>query len=212
MKVILCLLVVMSTGVANAAVINDFTGPYNQSNWNITTGGQESVTIDNSPPSFLTISVKNPNDPIINPVDQSTGRIDALLIYETIVPGTGTVSFDWGIGSQSFSNGFGPSNYAFEFFVGDRVSFGGLLSGGDTDSISNGDGGHVDIMVSAGQSFGFELSITGLIPSERVAFDIYNFSAPVTEPNVLFLNGLGLMILFGFMRRQRRFLIQVRSA
>ncbi len=170
-------------GTSHAMIINDFTGPYSASNWTTSsTGG--GITVDNSDPTILEFFIENSGVP--QPIDSST------LTYQIVASGTGIVSFDWRAG------GFFPQST-----LGNASLLAGRESvfGSDID-IVKGSFGHVDAAVTAGELFQFQLSSAGLRAGDRLEVLITSFSAPVPEPGVILLMGLGLIGLITTQRRK----------
>ncbi len=161
-------------GTSHAMIINDFTGQYSAGNWSITnnTGG---ITVDHSDPTILRFLFENSGVP--QPIDSST------LTYQIVTNGTGFVSFDWRAG------GFFPQST-----LGNASLLAGRESvfGSDIDIVRTSFG-HIDAAVTAGELFQFQLSSAGLRAGDRLEIEITGFSAPVPEPSVIFLMGLGLI-------------------
>ncbi len=188
MKRSLCFLILMFVGSVNAAIINDFTGPYSASNWNLTTTGD--FTVDNSNSAFLEFEVTN------------SGSIDSTLTYETVATETGIVSFDWITGGFLPLGPF-PLQYTFGTVVDGVLD---MLQSDDADLLM-GTNGHVDLAVTAGQTFGFQFFAFNVVPGQTFGTTISEFSAParVSEPSILLLTSVGLLSLISFRRRQYKF-------
>ncbi|MDR4515296.1 hypothetical protein [Nitrosomonas sp.] len=183
MKIILCFLIALFAGSANAALINGFTGPYDLSNWTVTTAGD--VTVNSTSPSSLEFGIHSPN------VDYAAGQFGGgSARYEIVAAATGLVSFDAAVTSDHFA-GTGPSILSFSSFPdGSPFSL-------ESDLFQIGPI-HIEMMVNSGETFGFQF-FAGL-NNALVRYQVYvsNFSAPVPEPHILLLIGLGLILLLGF--------------
>ncbi len=192
MKRSLCFLILMFVGSVNAAIINDFTGPYSASNWSITPG--EGITVDNSNQSFLSFTAGNPEG-------SSTAVLDSIFTYETIAAGTGTISFDLDLHLIRMLASPAPRGTFF-------TQVNGVIMDALNDDIDlfNGSIEHFDYAVTTGQKFTFGLIVDSFTPGHIFGADVFNFSAPaaVSEPGILLLTGLGLLSLVGFSRRQRQ--------
>ncbi len=191
MKRSLCFLILMYAGSANAMVINDFTGPYSASNWNVTPG--EGITVNNSNPLILDFEAGNP-------LGSSTARLDSVFKYETVAAETGTVSFDLSLHLGTFTTPAPRGAFVTEI-NGVAVD----VRDDDID-LFNSFPDHIDLAVTAGQTFGFKLLVDNFAPGNIFGADISGFSAPaaVSEPGILLLTGLGLLSLVGFRRRQKQ--------
>ena len=170
-------------GTSHATIINDFTGPYSASNWSAGSSGG-GITVDNSDPQTLKFLVKNSGVP--QPIDHST------FSYHTIISGTGVLEFDLFVG------GFFPQSTLGHLYL---VTPKGLIFSDDIDSVT-GDYGHISFSVTAGELFEFELRSAGLRDGDMLQIEITGFSAPVPEPNVILLMGLGLIGLITTQRRK----------
>ncbi len=170
-------------GTSHAMIINDFTGQYSASNWSIGSSGG-GITVDNSDPTILRFLIENSGDP--QPIDSST------LTYQIIASGTGIVSFDWRGG------GFFPQST-----LGNATILAGreLVFSDDIDIVRTSFG-HIDAAVTAGELFQFQLSSAGLRAGDRLEIEITGFSAPVPEPSVILLMGLGLIGLITTQRHK----------
>jgi len=171
-------------GASHASIINDFTGPYSASNWSATSSAGGGITVNNSDPTSLIFDVRASDNPGFG--DSSS------LIYQTVAAGTGIVSFDW-LMTGNFSTIPAPPYLVFKVSNGFEI-------GGDIDTLVD-ESGHVEFAVTAGEVLSFQVnSFIFKSKSQSIALredlfevSITNFSAPVNEPGVLLLIGLGLI-------------------
>ncbi|MCP5246373.1 MAG: hypothetical protein H6937_10705 [Burkholderiales bacterium] len=188
MRIIVCLLILIFSMPIHATIIQGFTGAYSASQWTMTTGGGD-ITVNSSSENSLTFDITNRAIP--NP-------IDTYLEYETVAASSGMVSFDMIMGLI-----FRPldtfSPILTFFSISDGVS--------NIEASISADGNtmrHIDLMVDAGQTFGFRVEALGVQQDVLLGTTISNFSAPVQpikEPGIFFLIIIGLLALSGFSRR-----------
>ncbi len=195
--IIIASLLFLWTGTSHAVIINDFTGPYSADNWGITYERGGHISVDHSDPSSLIFKITG-STPKIEGYGVPGGG-SGELTYEAVAKGNGIVSFDWSLSSFFLVS---PAPYFQADFLGPGGPSSPNLIAGDVDILGrSGHSGHADFSVTTGQRFGFRINsaIYGLNDISR--FSITGFSAPVTEPNVLLLFGLGLIGLV--MQRQK---------
>ncbi len=190
MKIVFCLLAAIFAGQANAMIINGFTGSYHATNWNTTIwstpSGNGQLTIDNNEQDYVQFGIAN--QAIAYP-------IDAYIDYETVAAATGVVSFDMIMGIL-FRPVYTSSPYmTFYSYVKNDFNI------EETFGIDGAIEKHIDIAVTAGQTFGVRFFAQNIQQDVSLDSTISNFSAPIPEPDTLLLTALGVLILLRFYRR-----------
>ncbi len=180
MNRIICLLICLFVGSANAALVSDFTGGYDVSNWTTSLDGGV-VDTTGAPASVLSISSNDGSGP-----DFTDFTIAAL--------GTGIVSFDW--------------SYSTVDWCLSCDTFGYLLNGIYTQlSFANPSSGTASFGVTTGDIFGFRSYASDSIYGSSTTL-ISNFSAPgasssVSAPGSFAIFGLGIAGI-GCLRRKKK--------
>jgi hypothetical protein len=173
---------------AHAVQVNDFTGPYDVSNWT-------SVI----PPGGMIDTSGAPNSIVIT---ESTEPSAATEFFITAVA-PGTFSFDWSVASNA-------DGATLDIFVG--ASSASVSCTGTSCSAASNAGGSIALFGGFG-SFSFSVNAGDKIGWSALNTDdggpaewtISNFSAPVPVPPALLLFVSALVTLFGVgrVRRQR---------
>jgi len=164
-------------GQANALVVNDFTGVYDVSNWSMSLDGGV-IDTSGAPASIVEVS-------------SNAGGGFSSTDFTIAAAGNGMVTFDWLYSTTDVDgSSFDP--------------FGWLLNGTFTQVTTNGSfavqSGTESFAVMVGDIFGFSAQATDSVLGSATTV-ISAFSAPVPEPSILALFGLGL-VAFGFARRK----------
>lgn len=154
MKKIMCLFVCLFLGSANAAIINDFTGGYDASNWDQSLDGG-SIDLSGAPFSIIAIS-------------SNSGGGSSNTEFTIAALEDGLVTFDWLYNTaDSDGSSFDP--------------FGWLLNGVFTQVTTNGvfatQSGTESFSVLSGDIFGFRAYSTDSVFGSATT-TISNFSAP----------------------------------
>ena len=191
MRIIVCLFILIFSIPAHAMIIQGFTGAYSASQWTMTTGDGD-ITVDTSSENSLTFAITN---------HAIADSVDTYLEYETVAASTGIVSFDMIMGLIFRPlDTFSPI-LTFFSISGDVYNIEASISA-DGNTMS-----HIDLLVDAGQTFGFRLEALGVQQDVLLGATISNFSAPIQpikEPGILLLAVLGTLALLYFNRRQHR--------
>jgi len=178
-------LVACGAQATHAAVINDFTGAFDVSNWTITTpSGSDGFVTKNGPTS---VTVASGNNAI-------PGNTD----FSITMPFAGTVTFTWSFYTDDTPT-FDP------FFVGSASSFTQLSDDkGDTTQTGTEP---VSVSLGAGDLFTFRANTLddqtyGRSQTTITKFSVtYADSGAVPEPTSMAIFGLGAL---GMAYRQRR--------
>ena len=176
MKKSLLAALMLVSGAASA----DFSGAYDFANWTQSLDGGAIVTTG-GPTILSMVSSDDGAGP-----DYTDFTINAMT--------AGTVSFDWG-----YQNGDKDGSFWDPF---------GYLVGGVFTQLSPNTnamgvaGGHASFAVAAGQSFGFRIFALDSDMGSSYA-SVYNFSAPVPEPETYAMMLAGIAMLGAVVRRRR---------
>lgn len=173
MKSFLIAAMLAFAGLAGAAPITDFTGPYDVANWTAVPG---SGSVDvGAAPAAVTLTSGN----------AGSGNDVVTDFYVTVVEDA-FFSFDW-----VFASADDPFFQAFGYLVGDSLAtltFGDLTNGLDANQ-----SGSASVFATAGQIFGFR-AISFQEGELNASTRIGNFAVTaVPEPGALALACLALL-------------------